>query len=315
MEGLQPKTENGDVALKLKEADTCHAMGMRDEACRLYEQVLTVEQELTEDTRKLIQNKILQLQKEIEDQQASEKQGLSAEDIFIFKKTLTLSDDIPTILDGAAALRELGLMDEAAAEYEKLLAIDFAAIDQPDVPIRPDKIIIDYLACLLETAEPQEVVKKAYKAIYKHNLEDKVTVQVKFWLGGELEKRNHHDLSVDLYAAASEIDPGNQEVQMRLNALKSKVSSSSRYDYLLRNNIVSTNQLQESLAIAKKMNKSGEFVLVERFSIKKADVGKSLSLYFSCPFRDFDLELPIPYELISKLKKSFLLYYNWVPMS
>ena len=26
-------------------------------------------------------------------------------------------------------------------------------------------------------------------------------------------------------------------------------------------------------------------------------------------------ELPIPYELISKLKKSFLLYYNWVPLS
>ena len=97
--------------------------------------------------------------------------------------------------------------------------------------------------------------------------------------------------------------------------MKAKISSSSRYDYLLRNKIVTTNQLQEALAIAKKMNKSIEFVLVDRFNIKKDDVGKSLSLYFGCPFRDFDMEHEVPYELISKLKKTFLLYYVWVPLS
>ena len=78
---------------------------------------------------------------------------------------------------------------------------------------------------------------------------------------------------------------------------------------------VTTNQLQEALAITKKMNKSVEFVLVDRFGVKKEDVGKSLSQYFGCPFRDFDEEFPIPFELIGKLKKSFLLYYVWVPLS
>ncbi len=38
-------------------------------------------------------------------------------------------------------------------------------------------------------------------------------------------------------------------------------------------------------------------------------------MYFGCPFRDFDIEFPVPFELISKLKKSFLLYYVWVPLS
>ncbi len=56
-------------------------------------------------------------------------------------------------------------------------------------------------------------------------------------------------------------------------------------------------------------------MLVERFKIEKAEVGKSLSLYLGCPFRDFDTEHPVPYELISKLKKSFLLHYVWVPLS
>ena len=69
------------------------------------------------------------------------------------------------------------------------------------------------------------------------------------------------------------------------------------------------------MTIAKNMNKSVEFVLVDRFGVKKDEVGKSLAQYFGCPFRDFDEEFPIPFELIGKLKKSFLLYYVWVPLS
>ena len=315
MEGLQANTDNNGFTTKLKEAETCHAMGMRDEACQLYEQVLSIEQDLKPEARKSIQNKILQLQKEIKDLQESENKGLTAEDIFIFKKTLTPSDDIPTIMDGAAALRELGLMDEALTEYEKLLSVDYSAIDQSELDIKPDQIIMDYLACMLETAPPEEVVKKAYKVIYQHNLDDKATVQIKFWLGRELEKRNQHELSVDLYTTAAEIDPDDQDIAMRLNALKSKVSSSSRYDYLLRNKFVTTNQLQEALTIAKKMNKSVEFVLVDRFRVKRDQVGKSLSLYFGVPFRQFDPEAQIPFELINNLKKSFLIYYVWVPLT
>ena len=44
-------------------------------------------------------------------------------------------------------------------------------------------------------------------------------------------------------------------------------------------------------------------------------MGKSLAQYFGCPFRDVDEQFPIPFELIGKLKKSFLLYYVWVPLS
>ena len=129
------------------------------------------------------------------------------------------------------------------------------------------------------------------------NIKEKETAQVTFWLGLQLEKMDHFDLSYDLYEAAAGIDPSHTEVVERLNSLKARISSSSRYDYLIRNKIVTTNQLQEALAIAKKMNKSIEFVLVERFGINKDNVGKSLSQYFGCPFRDFDEEFPIPFEL------------------
>ncbi len=44
-------------------------------------------------------------------------------------------------------------------------------------------------------------------------------------------------------------------------------------------------------------------------------MGKSLSLFYNCPFKSFNPELPVPAELISKLKRSFLLHYIWVPLS
>jgi type II secretory ATPase GspE/PulE/Tfp pilus assembly ATPase PilB-like protein len=150
--------------------------------------------------------------------------------------------------------------------------------------------------------------------IYQHNLAEKETARLKFWLGNQVEMREQGDLALDLYKAALEIDPENDEIQDRWNALKARLTTSSRYDYLLRNKIVATNQLQEALAISKKLNKSVEFVLVDRFGVANKDMGKSLSVFYGCPFRSFETETPVPFELISKLKKSFLLYYTWVPL-
>ena len=306
--------EQTDLQLKVKEAETCYSMGMVEEACNVYKQVLST-MTLDSQTQKNVRQKIESFKKELVDQEAADNQGLSDEDISLFKKTLSTHDDVPSILDGAAALKELGLMEEAIAEYEKLFDFDFSKFDYAKFDSSPSKIISDYLACMLECRPPQEVVKKAYKTIYNHNLTEKETAHFKFWLGQQLEAKEQSDLALELYNAAAEMDPDDGDVQLKLNSLKSKLSSSSRYDYLLRNKVVTTNQLQEALSIAKKINKSVEFVLVDRFKVKHEDVGKSLSLYFGCRFRAFDPEMPVPFELINNLKKSFLRYYVWVPLN
>jgi type II secretory ATPase GspE/PulE/Tfp pilus assembly ATPase PilB-like protein len=310
----QPIGQN-TIKLKIKEAETCYSMGMIQEALNVYEQILAGLSEKDGQNLDTIRGKIDLLKKELDDRDQDQNQGVSLEDISIFKKTLSAYDDIPTLLDGAAALKELGLIQEAVAEYEKLLQFDYAKFNGFKSNGKLGKIISDYLACLLEIAPPRSVVKSAYQVIYRHSLPEKDTAEVKFQLGSLLEKKNHHDLAFELYKTAAEIDPDNAEIINKLNILKDKVSSSSRYDYLLRNKIVTTNQLQEGLAIAKKINKSLEFILIDRFQVKKEEVGRSLALYFGCSFRDFDPELPVPFELTSKLKKSFLLYYVWVPLS
>jgi type II secretory ATPase GspE/PulE/Tfp pilus assembly ATPase PilB-like protein/tetratricopeptide (TPR) repeat protein len=307
--------EQDDIKIKIKEAETCHSMGMVDEALNLYEQVLSFSSDQDDKSSEAIRKKISHLRKEIEMREMAENQGLSAEDITLFRKNLSLHDDVPTILDGARALKELGLIEEATVEYEKLLQFDFGKSDYSKLDYSPAQIVVDYLTCILQTKQAPEVVKKAYKAIYQHNLKDNENAQIQFWLGNEMEKRDQRDQALELYETAAKVDPKNEEITSRLNSLKSSVSSSSRYDYLLRNKFVTTNQLQEALAICKKIGKSVEFVLIDRFQVNKEEVGKSLSLFYGIPFRDFDPEAPVPVELTNKLKKSFLLYYVWVPLS
>jgi type II secretory ATPase GspE/PulE/Tfp pilus assembly ATPase PilB-like protein len=307
--------EQIDIQTKIKEAETCHSMGMNEEALSLYEQILSLSPDQDDQNLEAVRNKISHLRKEIEVQEMAENQGLSPEDITLFRKNLSLHDDVPTILDGARALKELGLVEEATVEYEKLLEFDFGKSDYSKLDYSPAQIVVDYLTCLLETEQGRDVVKKANKAIYQHNLNDKENAQIQFWLGNEMEKRDQRDQALELYETAAKINPKNEDITNKLNSLQSSISSSSRYDYLLRNKLVTTNQLQEALAICKKIGKSVEFVLVDRFKVKKKEVGKSLSLYYGCAFHEFDPEAPVPVELTNKLKKSFLLYYVWVPLS
>ena len=307
--------EQTDIQTKIKEAEACHSMGMIEEALSLYEQILTLTSPQDDQSLETFRNKISDLRKEIEMRAMAENQGLSAEDITLFRKNLSLHDDVPTILDGARALKELGLHEEATVEYEKLMQFDFGKSDYSMLDYSPAQIVVDYLTCLLQTRQAREVVQKAYKVIYQHNLNDKENAQIQFWLGIEMEKRDQRDQALELYETAAKIDPKNQEIKEKLNSIKSSISTSSRYDYLLKNKLVTTNQLQEALAICKKIGKSVEFVLIDRFKVKKEEVGKSLSMFYGCPFRSFDPEAPVPVELTNKLKKSFLLYYVWVPLS
>ena len=307
-------SSRADIDLKIKEAETCYGMGMFEEALALYEQLSSNGGGLDPQAHRVLGEKISRLKKEIQEHQEADKKGLSAEDISIFKKTLSGQDDIPTLLDGAAALKELGLMAEAAAEYEKLLQFDPSAFDFSKADCSPSKIICDYILCLLETREAEEVVKQAYKVVYRFSLGNRETARIKYWLGQQLEKRSQGDLAFEIYRAAAELDPADPDIAARLNALKGKLSSNSRYDYLLRSKVISTNQLQEALAISRKISKSVEYVLADRFKVAVPELGKSLSMFFGCAFRTFDPEMPVPFELISNLKKSFLLYYVWVPL-
>jgi type II secretory ATPase GspE/PulE/Tfp pilus assembly ATPase PilB-like protein len=209
------------------------------------------------------------------------------------------------ILQRASSLQELGLLDKAIVEYESLLATDCL----------PSKIIPGMVACLLKTHSPSKIIHKIDEMVHGLKLSGLRIAQINFVLGLENERRGQGDLALEMYRSALEADPKNKKIEQKIEQLVSKLYSGSRYDYLLRNKRVTSDQLRTALSLSKKTKKSVEHLLIEQFNVPKKEVGKSLSLYYKCPFRSFDPKTEVPVELIGNLKKSFLLHDSWVPMS
>ncbi|MEA2039269.1 MAG: ATPase, T2SS/T4P/T4SS family [Thermodesulfobacteriota bacterium] len=211
------------------------------------------------------------------------------------------------IVDRANSFKELGLFKEAVNEYEKLVGSDNS----------PSAIVPELVSCLVMVYSASEAIKQLKHIINRHGLGEREIIQMQFVLGLELEKRNHRNLARDLYKSALDIDPKNQQIKDRLDSLMAGPSPyfGSRYDYMVSKNIITVEQLENALKLSRKMKKSVEFVLINHFNVKKGEVGKHLSAFYGCPFRDFDHKVTIPIELVANMKKSFLLHDLWVPMS
>ena len=190
-------------------------------------------------------------------------------------------------------------------EYKKLFNQDYPTA----------KIIPDLAECLFATHSPSRVIDQIEKIVAEKHLNDSDKAEINFRLGMEMEQRDHMDLALEFYESVKEVDPKYDGIQTRIELLQRSRAYDSKYGYLLESKIVTTTQLQNALALSKKAGKSVEFVLMDQNRIEKGQIGKSLSYFYKCPFIHFDPKMTIPYELLSKLKKAFLLQNSWVPIN
>ncbi|UCH21959.1 MAG: Flp pilus assembly complex ATPase component TadA [Deltaproteobacteria bacterium] len=300
-----------ELDTRLNEAEVCRSMGLYDESLSIYEQLLSLIPEKDARTTETIKKKIDAVKQEMADRTHTESSRVTAEDISMLKKKLSGQEsgrDIlsgQTLLDSAASFKELGLYVEAINEYEKLIFQGFP----------PDKIVADFTECLLKNKSPDKVVDYINNLTDDQRLEKDARARVKYYFGQEMEKRDHKEPALDLYKSALQVNPADTEIKKRVNALTAGFASGSKYDYLLKQKKVTKDQLQKAFALSKKMKKSVEFVLTGQYGLSKAAIGKSFSLYYGCPFRDYDPAVPTPTELLGNLKEAFLLNEGWVPFS
>jgi type II secretory ATPase GspE/PulE/Tfp pilus assembly ATPase PilB-like protein len=280
-------------------------MGLFGDSLNIYESILSIVSPQDAQVQDKIKQRIGLLKKEIADQEDTKPKGVSARDITMLKKSFTSQGNASESLDSASAFQEMGLHGEAVAEYVKIFAEDY--------PI--EKIVPGLVESLLKMHSPSEAPKEFDKLIEELKIDKKDLARIKFAIGQELEKRDLRDQAHDLYTDASKLDASNAEIKKRLESVSATFSSGSKYDYLLRENMVTTDKLQQAFALSKKMKKSVEYVLIEHFHIDKEAIGKSFTLFYGCPFRPFDASFPVPVELLTNLKKTFLLNELWIPLS
>ena len=296
---------------RLNEAQVCRSMGLYDEARIIYEQILASLTAKDTALQRQVQAMLDEIKREIAEREQTESTRVSAQDISMLKKTLSSQEsgrDIlsgKTLIDSAASFKELGLFGEAVAEYEKLILQGHP----------PKKFISDYCECLLKQQSAEKTADYVSKLVDNKNLDSQTRSTIQFNFGQELEKRDHKDPALSLYKSAGKLDPANTEIKKRMEGINASLSSKSKYDLLLRQNLVTTEQLQKAFAFSKKMNKSVEFVLNTQHGISKADIKKSFEAYYGCKFREYDPAVPVPTELLGNLKERFLINASWVPLT
>ncbi|OQY14198.1 MAG: general secretion pathway protein GspE [Desulfobacteraceae bacterium 4572_187] len=295
-----------DIKARINEADVCCSMGLYDEALDIYKQIISSLPKKDVQTLKAIKAKINEVDKKVVDLEKNEPNQVSAEDISKFKESMMVEDESDTaLLDSAAAFSDMGLHKEAAAEYKKLIFQDY--------PV--EKLFPQFAKTILKIHSPAKAVEWIESLVNDQRFDKKKKARIKFYFGKEMDRRDHKDQALDLYKTAAELAPDDSEIKKRLDTIQANLSSGSKYDYLLRQEKVTTDQLQKAFALSKKMKKSVEFVLTSQYQIAKGDIGKSFSAYYGCQFRNYDEAFPTPSELLGKLKKAFLLHEGWVPLS
>jgi type II secretory ATPase GspE/PulE/Tfp pilus assembly ATPase PilB-like protein len=94
-----------------------------------------------------------------------------------------------------------------------------------------------------------------------------------------------------------------------------KREKKTRFDYLLKNNLITEKELQKAITSARTQRTSVESVFLNEMKVKKADIGQSLAEYYRCEYVPFDSNYPIPGELLPKVKQVFLKRNLWVPLA
>jgi len=88
----------------------------------------------------------------------------------------------------------------------------------------------------------------------------------------------------------------------------------TKFDYLLKQNLLTPKELAEAIATARVRKESIEEIIMRDFKIPKKAIGQSLSHFFEVPFVEYTPKAFIPSDILVGLKIPFMRKNIWVPL-
>jgi type II secretory ATPase GspE/PulE/Tfp pilus assembly ATPase PilB-like protein len=88
----------------------------------------------------------------------------------------------------------------------------------------------------------------------------------------------------------------------------------TKFDYLIKNNIISEKELESAISLARDKKLPIESIFIQDMRVRKDDVGRSIADYYSSKYVPFGSNYPIPRDLLAKLKHVYLKNNLWVPL-
>jgi type II secretory ATPase GspE/PulE/Tfp pilus assembly ATPase PilB-like protein len=98
------------------------------------------------------------------------------------------------------------------------------------------------------------------------------------------------------------------------NLRKISKKAPSKFDYLVSNQKIAQNDLDNAMAESRKGTTDLESLLIEKYKVSKADLGKSLAQYHKCPYIEFNDRTIVDIELLKNLNIDYLKKNHWMPL-
>ena len=210
MEPTSPSCQDIDAITKLKEADVYYSMGLVDEAIEAYRAILSSNFSLTREQKVMAEKRLRDLENKDQDEnQENQKKFELARDVILTTEGTPPEGNTQAILDGAFALRELGLYDEAVSEYIKLFNLEYP----------PEKVIPEICKCLLRSSPAAKVKEEVSRIIDEYVTDEGRRAIAKFRLGLEMERISKLQYAMELYQEAALLAPKNTQIKERIKYL------------------------------------------------------------------------------------------------
>ncbi len=87
-----------------------------------------------------------------------------------------------------------------------------------------------------------------------------------------------------------------------------------KYDALVTNAVISTEELELATRSARRKNIEIETVLLDEFQVKPNALGEALSAFFGVPYEPFKIDRVKPLDLLRNLKRDFCESSGWLPI-
>ncbi|MBF0102987.1 MAG: GspE/PulE family protein [Desulfobacterales bacterium] len=89
---------------------------------------------------------------------------------------------------------------------------------------------------------------------------------------------------------------------------------STKLDYLLENHLITRKEVERATADARAKNVRVDEILMKEYKISKEEIGKSFAQYYNVKYQPFYEKIPIPGELLTNMKPTFMKQNVWVPL-
>jgi type II secretory ATPase GspE/PulE/Tfp pilus assembly ATPase PilB-like protein len=87
-----------------------------------------------------------------------------------------------------------------------------------------------------------------------------------------------------------------------------------KFDALVATRRLSQRDLDQAVREAEIQQRPVEVLLMERYKLKKQELGAALSVFYGCPFKEYDEKQPPAWDSIRGLNLNYLKAASWIPL-